>query len=129
MPGEVNIDEKLLMEMMAGNSVDPGGNDVDGNEGMGSKSNGVAKERRRRMSSGSVDYMTLFFRNPESSARNGKSVYIRPEFHERLSRIVAVIGGDKLTIYAYLDNVLEYHFQQFAEEIVSNFNEKNKPIL
>jgi hypothetical protein len=56
-------------------------------------------------------------------------VYIHPDFHEKLSRIVQVIGEDKLAIYAYLNNVLEYHFQEFGEQITKSFNEKYKPIL
>ncbi|MBT2559806.1 DUF3408 domain-containing protein [Pedobacter sp. ISL-68] len=89
----------------------------------------AAKEKSRTVKTNDKGYEELFFRNPGSNARNGKSVYINPEFHERLSRIVQVIGDDKLSIYAYLNNVLEYHFQEFGEEITTSFNEKYKPIL
>nr|WP_228410010.1 DUF3408 domain-containing protein [Chryseobacterium viscerum] len=74
-------------------------------------------------------YEEIFFVNPSTSARHGKSVYISPEFHERLSRIVQVIGEDKITIYAYLNNVLAYHFQDFGEDITKSFADKYKPIL
>jgi hypothetical protein len=75
------------------------------------------------------NYERLFFKKPGTNARDGKTVYIRPDYHEKLSRIVQVIGEDKITIYAYLDNLLEYHFQEFREEITTSFNEKYKPIL
>ncbi len=75
------------------------------------------------------DYETVFFKRPETNARDGKTVYIRPDFHEKLTRIVQVIGADKITIYAYLDNLLEHHFQQFGEQITTSFNDKYKPIL
>lgn len=75
------------------------------------------------------DYESLFFKKPITNARDGKTVYIRPDFHEKLSRIVQVIGEDKITIYAYMDNLLEYHFQEFGEQITKSFNGKYKPIL
>ncbi|SHG39157.1 DUF3408 domain-containing protein [Flavobacterium defluvii] len=75
------------------------------------------------------DYEAIFFKRPETNARNGKTVYIRPDFHEKLTRIVQVIGEDKITIYGYLDNLLEYHFQEFGGQIIASFNEKYKPIM
>ncbi|WP_418263667.1 DUF3408 domain-containing protein [Flavobacterium faecale] len=74
-------------------------------------------------------YESIFFKRTDTNARDGKTVYIRPDFHEKLSRIVQVIGEDKLSIYGYLDNVLEYHFQEFGEQIIKSFNDKYKPIL
>ncbi|WP_371536922.1 DUF3408 domain-containing protein [Flavobacterium sp. Arc3] len=65
----------------------------------------------------------------DRTAREGKSVYIIPEFHERLQRIVHVIGGNKLTIFNYLHNILEQHFNEYGEDIKAIFNEKQKPIL
>lgn len=49
--------------------------------------------------------------------------------HEKLTRIIQVIGEDKITIYAYLDNLLDYHFQEFNEQITKSYNDKYKPIL
>lgn len=76
-----------------------------------------------------TEYEELFFKDVKSIARHGKSVYIDPEHHKILSRIVQVITDDKLTIYAYLYNLLEYHFHEFKQQITTSFNEKNKPIL
>ncbi|RKT01797.1 DUF3408 domain-containing protein [Chryseobacterium defluvii] len=75
------------------------------------------------------NYEELFFKRSDTSARDGKSVYIRQDFHEKLLRIVQVIGGNKITIYGYLDNILDYHFQEFGDQIISSFNKNNKPIL
>lgn len=77
----------------------------------------------------SADYEELFFKDVKSTARHGKSVYIDPEHHKILSRIVQVIADDKLTIYAYLYNLLEHHFNEFEQQITTRFNEKNKPIF
>ncbi|MFT3945591.1 MAG: DUF3408 domain-containing protein [Agriterribacter sp.] len=89
----------------------------------------VSRERNRSKKASEADYEKLFFKRAETNARYGKSVYIRPDFHERLTRIVQVIGEDKITIYAYLDNLLEHHFQEFGEDIIRSFNEKYKPII
>jgi hypothetical protein len=89
----------------------------------------VGKERGRAKKASDADYEELFFKKAETTARDGKSVYIRPDYHERLSRIVQIIGEDKISIYAYLNNILEYHFQEFGEQITTNFNNKYKPIL
>lgn len=89
----------------------------------------LLKERNRTKKVNEQDYESIFFKRPGTNARDGKTVYIRPDFHEKLSRIVQVIGKDKITIYAYLDNLLEYHFQEFGEQITTSFNDKYKPIL
>lgn len=88
----------------------------------------VIKEKSRKRTS-EMEYESIFFKRPDTNARDGKTAYIRPDFHEKLSRIVQVIGEDKITIYAYLDNLLDYHFQEFGEQITKSFNDKYKPIL
>jgi len=89
----------------------------------------AVKEKSRGKRASDEDYEKIFFKKTETNARDGKSVYIRPDFHEKLTRIVQVIGEDKITIYAYLNNVLEHHFQEFGEQITTSFNSKYKPIL
>jgi len=89
----------------------------------------MAKERRKMKKEDDQEYEILFLKKSGTNARDGKTVYIRPDFHEKLTRIVQVIGEDKISIYAYLDNLLEYHFQEFADRIIKSFNDKYKPIL
>jgi hypothetical protein len=89
----------------------------------------LPKERNKNKKANDQDYESIFFKKSSTNARDGKTVYIRPDFHEKMSRIVQVIGEDKITIYAYLDNLLEYHFQEFGEQITTTFNDKYKPIL
>ena len=83
------------------------------------------KEKRQEL----YEYESIFFEQGETSAREGKSVYIRPEFHQRIARIVQVIGEDKISLYSYLDNVLKAHFEQYQEEITQSFEQKYKPIF
>lgn len=89
----------------------------------------AVKEKNRTKRTNEADYESIFFKKPDTNARDGKTVYIRPDFHEKMSRIVQVIGEDKITIYGYLDNLLDYHFQEFGEQITKSFNDKYKPIL
>ena len=44
-------------------------------------------------------------------------VYMRPEYHERIQRIISVIGNNQLNISTYIDNILAYHFEEFEEPI------------
>ena len=119
------VDEEHLMRIMSGDAPIQEAAPANNPEA----SITPLRETTKRKKNNSEDYMILFFKNSDSMARTGKSVYIRPEYHERLSRIVQVIGEDKVTLYAYLDNILEYHFKQFSQEITENYNQKNKPIL
>ncbi|MDM1046543.1 DUF3408 domain-containing protein [Myroides sp. 1354] len=89
----------------------------------------VKKEQNSIKKYDSTNYEELFFKDVKSTARHGKSVYIDPKHHKILSRIVQVIAEDKLTIYAYLYNLLEHHFNEFEQQITTSFNEKNKPIF
>lgn len=88
----------------------------------------AVKERSRTKRGNEADYESIFFKKSETNARDGKTVYIRPEFHEKLTRIIQVIGEDKISIYAYLDNLLDCHFQEFSEQITKSYNDKYKPI-
>ncbi|WP_293956657.1 MULTISPECIES: DUF3408 domain-containing protein [unclassified Sphingobacterium] len=126
------INEELMMDMMADGvkkeGLKPPVEELEPSaETMREKT--AIKERSRAKKVNDTAYETIFFKKTETNARDGKTVYIQPDFHEKLSRIVQVIGEDKLTIYAYLNNVLEHHFQEFGEQITKSFNEKYKPIF
>ncbi|WP_060873536.1 DUF3408 domain-containing protein [Myroides odoratus] len=88
----------------------------------------VSKQKKQTKQSVETDYESTFFKKSDTNARDGKTVYIRPEFHEKLTRIIHIIGEDKITIYAYLDNLLDNHFDEFAQQITKSYNEKYKPI-
>ncbi|QHC86588.1 conjugal transfer protein TraB [Empedobacter brevis] len=75
------------------------------------------------------DYCGQFFKIPNTTASKGKSVYVRQEHHETFNRLTNSMGIDKLTIYAYLDNIIEYHFQEFGELIKEIYDEKHKPLF
>jgi len=88
------------------------------------------KEENRRRRGKSQDYESLFIRGAGGiTAREGKTVYIRKQYHDRILKIVRVIGGNDLSLFSYLDNVLEHHFALFQEEITTLYNKKNEGIF
>jgi hypothetical protein len=84
---------------------------------------------KAKKSETSSDYLALFIRQSDGKARFGKHVPIRQEYHERIQKIVRVIGNDEVSIFNYIDNVLSRHFEDFQENIVKLYNEKNKDIF
>ena len=50
-------------------------------------------------------------------ARYGKPGYVRREYHERIAKISVMLTGGKVSLSAYIDNVLAQHFEQYREEI------------
>ncbi|QHC86168.1 conjugal transfer protein TraB [Empedobacter brevis] len=89
----------------------------------------VQRERNRTKKTLDGSYGEHFLKTHSMTKRGDKSIYIRQEYHERLSRIVQVIGKDEIPLYAYLDNILEHHFELFEKAITDDFNEKFKPIF
>lgn len=88
------------------------------------------KGENRRRKEKTQDYESLFIRTANGiTAREGKTVYIRKQYHDRILKIVQVIGGNELSLFSYLDNVLEHHFATFQEEITTLYNRKNEGIF
>jgi hypothetical protein len=87
----------------------------------------VKKERKPR--SKPQDYESLFIQKSDFKARAGKAVYIRPEYHERISKIVWVIGNNEVSISNYLDHVLAHHFETYKDEITRIYKEKDSSIF
>jgi hypothetical protein len=72
-----------------------------------------------------LGYESRFIRETDlPPARFGKSVYIRKEYHDRISQIISVIGGNEVSLFGYIDNVLAHHFETFQDEITRSFKKK-----
>lgn len=76
-----------------------------------------------------MTYEDMFISERTMNKRGDKSVYIRTVYHERLSRIVQVIGEDKIPLYVLLDNILTHHFEVFEELLINEFKQKSKPLF
>lgn len=82
------------------------------------------KNRVRKVTS----YERLFVKDSPITARKGKMVYIRREFHETILNICHVIGDKEVSISGYIDNVLANHFTTYGAEITRIYDEKHKGI-
>lgn len=80
------------------------------------------REPAKRKRGNSVDYETVFLQRNELKAR--QSVYISKEIHEKVSKIVSVIGGKELSVGGYIDNVLSQHFETYMNEIGELYEKK-----
>ena len=120
------VDEELIMNIMSGNQSATIPEVIQQQE---IQKETKLKEKARNSSLKKIDYEETFLINRFPSGRNGKVVYIRPEYHERLLRIVQLTREEKTTLYSYIDNILEHHFREFGDDIIDYFNERFKPIL
>lgn len=87
------------------------------------------KRKKQKLTKDIKTYPYVFLTNSFPSGRNGKVVYIRPEYHERLLRMVQLTTKEKTTLYSYIDNILEHHFREYSEDIKDYFNQHFKPII
>ncbi|WP_312296946.1 DUF3408 domain-containing protein [Chryseobacterium sp.] len=119
------VDEDYLMQIMSGD--EPAPDKIV--EKQDKQKESRPRERVKPPFAKKVDYEETFLVNRFPSGRSGKVVYIRSEFHERLLRIVQLTREDKVTLYSYIDNILEYHFREFGVDITDYFNDRFKPII
>jgi hypothetical protein len=70
------------------------------------------------------DYKSLFMRKTSLTARSGKTAYISKEHHERMTKMLHVIGKNEVSLFDFLHNVLENHFATYKGEITDLY-EKN----
>lgn len=89
----------------------------------------VTAGKRKPKKVDSSDYFELFFQPLDITVRKGKAIYIRSEYHERIKKIIQVIGNNKITISGYIDNVLHHHFEQYHDEILERYNRENNTIF
>lgn len=135
------IDEELLMRMMAGETEKLQSNgDAQEAEETGQEAEEQETEKRetavpmenrvapkvadgkvpdgkRRKAKQTADYDSTFLKGMDIPARYGKPVYVRREYHERIAKISMMLTGGKVSLSAYIDNVLAQHFEQYREEI------------
>ncbi|WJS95280.1 DUF3408 domain-containing protein [Flavobacterium johnsoniae] len=118
------VDEEAIMRVMAGEEP---AETVTERKRPSVNNNKKSNSQQKKLTQ--EDYCGQFFKIPTTTASRGKSVYVRQEHHETFNRLTNIMGIDKLTIYAYLDNIIEYHFQEFGELIKEIYNEKHKPLF
>ena len=71
-------------------------------------------------------YQELFVHKASVITRQGKLVYISKDYHNRILKIIQVIGGNEVSIASYMDNVLAHHFATFQGEITELYDERKE---
>lgn len=87
------------------------------------------REENKRKRSKSPDYENLFIQEVDITARKGKSVYIRQEHHDKITKIIQVIGKNQVSLFSYIDNVLTHHLATYQDEITELYDKNNKGIF
>ena len=72
------------------------------------------------------EYLDKYVRaGGDTSYRTGRSVYLTPDVHERLSAIDSFLSDGRKKIFsAYVNNVLMEHFERYADLIQELIQEK-----
>ena len=87
----------------------------------------VEKPTLRKRKNRPGGYRETYFQKVELTDR--QPLYVSRATHEKLMRIVTVIGGRKVTISSYVENILLRHFEQYQDEINTLYeNNFQKPI-
>lgn len=87
------------------------------------------KREVRRKKITSATYENLFIRSANIKAKTGKTIYLRPEYHRRISRILQLPEDNAASLTDYVDNVFTHHFQLFEQEIREFCIKNNDPII
>ena len=75
------------------------------------------------------DYKSLFMRKTSLTARSGKTAYISKEHHERITKMLHVIGKNEVSLFDFLHNVLENHFATYKGEITDLYDKNFEQIF
>lgn len=82
----------------------------------------AVKEPARRKKNVTGDYRETYFMRVDLTDR--QPLYVSRTTHEKLMKIVTIIGGRKATVSSYVENILLRHFDQFQDEINELYESK-----
>lgn len=89
--------------------------EVKENPGVPETSEKPIKESIRRRKTSNESYTDTFLKSVNISGR--QLIYVNGDTHERLTKIVTVIGNRKVTLSSLLENIIQKHFEEYGEEI------------
>ena len=76
-------------------------------------------------SKNTCDYESMFIHPSVVSGRQEKTTYLREEFYNRIMKIILPYGNPRLSVFAYVDAVLEHHFEVYKQDIMEIYNKMN----
>ena len=134
--GRPQIDEDFMKEIISqgvpvrrdASPVEPPSEEVEASpEPQKTETVQVEKPTPRKRKNQSGDYRETYFQKVELIDR--QPMYVSRSTHEKLMRIVSIIGGRKATASSYVENILLQHFEQHQEEINALYESQfQKPI-
>lgn len=87
------------------------------------------EEPAHRKKGNKSGYEETFVCESSVTARRGKQVYIRQDYHDRILKIIQVIGKNEVSIASYIDNVLTHHFNTYQHEITESYRQHLKSVF
>ena len=113
--GMPKIDEDFMKELISQGVPSKQDNDKTNDVPQETETVQVEKPTPRKLKGGAGDYLETFFHKLELTYI--QPLYVSRTTHEKLMRIVTVIGGRKVTVSSYVENILLRHFEQYQDEI------------
>ena len=113
--GMPKIDEDFMKELISQGVPSKQDNDKTNDVPQETETVQVEKPTPRRRKCCTGDYRETYFQKVELADR--QPLYVSRATHEKLMRIVTVIGGRKVTVSSYVENILLRHFEQYQDEI------------
>ena len=113
--GMPKIDEDFMKELISQGVPSKQDNDKTNDVPQETETVRVEKTTNRKRKGGTGDYRETYFQKVELADR--QPLYVSRTTHEKLMRIVTVIGGRKVTVSSYVENILLRHFEQYQDEI------------
>ncbi len=112
------MDEKRIMQMIGGEAPKPQSKTSD-------KATGKKQpQSRKKVKQEALDFQDTFFQRVEITDR--QPLYLSRNTYEQIRIIVNGIGGNKASMSAYVERIIEQHFEQYRDEIIRLFNENIK---
>jgi len=68
-------------------------------------------------------YISKFMTDAGFTARLGRQVCVSEETHERVMKLVNVVGKGQVSMASFIDNIINEHFAIHAAEIKAAFEE------
>lgn len=71
------------------------------------------------------EYINTYYKDAGISPKTGKTAYLCSEHHERIQKLIRVVGKGETTLFSYLYNIVEQHFVQQREVIEEAYKTNN----
>ena len=84
---------------------------------------------RKKRGENKSEYEENYLHKIDLTVRSCKLVNVRQDYHERITKIVRVIGKDEVSLFEFIDNVLTEHFDKYENELTKLYNQNHEGIF